>query len=111
MKTTAIEKETGLLEDEALAPLVQMVDNEIDRQKWRGEMASESYEYFKRTKESMNLTEAGLPLPTIEKDSAWKLGGWVASAAQQRRAQGADGGGAVTKIRLAVRGAGSGNDS
>ena len=111
MKTTAIEKETGLLEDEALAPLVQMVDNEIDRQKWRGEMASESYEYFKRTKESMNLTEAGLPLPTIEKDSAWKLGGWVASAAQQRRAQGADGGGAVTKIRLAVRGAGSGNDA
>jgi len=47
----------------------------------------------------MKLTEAGLPLPTAEKDSAWKLSGWVASTAQQRRAQGADGGGAVTKIR------------
>jgi hypothetical protein len=35
-------------------------------------------------------------------------GEWVARAAQQRRAQGADGGGAVTKIRLAVRGAGLG---
>ena len=45
----------------------------------------------------------GEPLPIVRKDTAWKLGGWVASTAQQRRAKGADGGTAVTKIRLTVK--------
>lgn len=100
MKTTAQEKEASTLEDQAVAPLARVVESEVDRQKWRGEMAGEAYEYFKN---SSKLTEAGQPLPTVEKDAAWKLGGWVASAAQQRRAQGADGGSAVTKIRLMVK--------
>jgi len=103
MKTTSEEKEAAPLEDQALAPLSRVVEAEIDRQKWRGEMASEAYEYFKSNKDNINLTEAGQPLPVVEKDSAWKLGGWVASTAQQRRTQGADGGSAVTKIRLMVK--------
>jgi hypothetical protein len=39
------------------------------------------------------------------------LGGWVASTAQQRRSQGADGGSAVTKIRLMVKNSGAGDDT
>ena len=104
MKTTAEEKEATSLEDQVLAPLAKLVENEIDKQKWRGEMASKAYEYFKR--ENKNPTDIGQPLPVVEKDAAWKLGGWVASTAQQRRAQGADGGSAVTKIRLMVKNSG-----
>ena len=107
LKTTAEEKDDAVLEDKALAPLSQVVEVEIDRQKWRGEMASEAYSYFKSSKQkndgSLNLTEVGQPLPIVKKDAAWKLGGWVASTAQQRRSQGADGGQAVTKIRLNVK--------
>ena len=70
-------------------------------------MASEAYSYFKSSKQkndgSLNLTEVGQPLPIVKKDAGWKLGGWVASTAQQRRSQGADGGQAVTKIRLNVK--------
>jgi hypothetical protein len=102
MKTTAEEKEAALLEDEALQPLVKVVEAGIDRQKFRGEMHKKAFEYIKLTKASV-LTEAGQPLPVVKKDDAWKLGGWVASTAQQRRSQGADGGSAVTKIRLMVK--------
>ena len=111
MKTTAEEQEAALLEDEALEPLIKVVEDEIGRQKWRGEMAGNAYQRFKDTKGNMNLTEAGQPLPIVEKDAAWKLGGWVASTAQQRRSQGADGGSAVTKIRLMVKSSGAGDDS
>ena len=103
MKTTAEEKEGARLEDESLKPLVQVVEAEVDRQKWRGEMPGQAYKYFKNSTENINLTECGQPLPTIEKDAAWKMGGWVASTAHQRRSQGADGGSAVTKIRLMVK--------
>lgn len=101
MKTTAEEKDAVSLEDQTLAPLAKVVDTEIDRQKWRGDMAAKAYEYFKR--DNKNPAEIGQPLPLVEKDAAWKLGGWVASTAQQRRAKGADGGSAVTKIRLMVK--------
>ena len=107
MKTTAEEKEAALLEDEALKPLIKVVEDEIDRQKWRGELFGET---FKSSKTSA-LTDAGQPLPVVEKDQAWKLGGWVASTAQQRRSQGADGGSAVTKIRLMVKSSSAGDDS
>lgn len=107
MKTTAEEKEAALLEDEALKPLIKVVEDEIDRQKWRGELYGEALKSIKTS----SLTEAGQPLPVVEKDQAWKLGGWVASTAQQRRSQGADGGSAVTKIRLMVKSSGAGDDS
>lgn len=104
MKTTAEEKEAAASEDQALAALAQVVEAEVDRQRYRGEMAADAYQYYKKSKETyQNLTEAGQPLPTVEKDMAWKLGGWVASTAQQRRIQGADGGSAVSKIRLLVK--------
>ena len=38
MKTTLEEKEAGSLEDEALKPLAQVVEAEIDRQRWRGDI-------------------------------------------------------------------------
>jgi len=105
MKTTTEEKNEGMdLDEIAMAPLVKVVDAEVDRQKWRGEMAGEAYKYFKTSKsDSANFAEAGQPLPVVEKDAAWKCGGWVASTAQQRRKQGADGGSAVSKIRLNVK--------
>ena len=93
------------MEDQILASLAKVVDSEIDKQIWRGEMASKSYDYSKRDRNAAGTAaaEIGQPLPVVEKDAAWKLGGWVASTAQQRRAQGADGGSAVTKIRLLVK--------
>jgi hypothetical protein len=105
MKTTAEEKEVTLLEDEALQPLIKVVEAEIDRQKFRGEMHNKAYG------KSPVFTEAGQPLPVVKKDDAWRLGGWVASTAQQRRSQGADGGSAVTKIRLMVKNSGAGDDT
>jgi len=112
MKTTTEEKEAALAEDQALAPLSRVVEAEIDRQKWRGDMAHAAYTAFKAAnKDKINLTEVGQPLPVVEKDAAWKLGGWVASTAQQRRNQGADGGSAVTKIRLVVKNSTAGEKS
>ena len=79
---------------------------EIDRQVWRGEMAARSYELYKNGKTSSSTdataTEQGIgqPLPPIQRDSAFKAGGWIASAAQQRRALALDGGTAVTKLRI-----------
>ena len=103
MKTTKEEKEAAELENQALAPLMQVVEAEVDRQKWRGEMAGEAYKYYKNSKDNINLSEADQPLPVAVKDQAWNLGGWVASTAQQRRAQGADGGSAVRASRLLVK--------
>lgn len=103
MKWTPKEKEATALEDEAWKPLVRVVEAEIDRQKWRGEMASEAYKSFMKSNDKFNLTEVGQPLPIVAKDAAWKLGGWVASTAHQRRKQGVDGGSAVSKIRLNVK--------
>jgi hypothetical protein len=98
IKTTVEEKDAASLDDQALAELGKTVEEEIDRQRWRGEMTSEAYSNCKKE----DMTVVGQPLPLVKKDDAWKLGGWVASTAQQRRAQGADGGSAVTKIRLLV---------
>jgi hypothetical protein len=98
VKTTVEEKDAASLDDQALAELGKAVEDEICRQRWRGEMASEAYNSCKKE----DMTVVGQPLPLVKKDEAWRLGGWVASTAQQRRAQGADGGSAVTKIRLMV---------
>lgn len=112
MKTTVKEKEAALVEEQAIAPLSKVVEAEINRQKWRGDMAHDAYKCFKSaSKDKVNLTEVGQPLPVVQKDAAWKLGGWVASTAQQRRNQGADGGSAVTKIRLMVKNSSVGEKS
>ena len=74
-------------------------------------MPTQAYRYFKSTADNLNLTEVGQPLPIVKKDAAWKSGGWVASTAHQRRAQGADGGSAVTKIRLMVKSSSVGETS
>ena len=103
MKATEEEEEAAVLEDDALKPLIKVVEDEIDRQRWRGDMAKEAFENFISTKENINLTDVGQPLPPVKRDDAWKLGGWVASAAQQRRKKLADGGIGVTKIRLMVK--------
>merc|ERR1719491_1701741 len=101
MKTTAEEKKAAVQEDQVLAPLSQVVEAEVGRQKWRREMASEMYKYSH--KKGANLMDVDQPLPILKKDQAWKLGGWVASTAHQRRKEGADGGSAVSKIRLLVK--------
>jgi hypothetical protein len=65
---------------------------------------------FKNSKGSLSASdvaaaEQGIaqPLPPIQRDIAFKQGGWIASAAQQRRALALDGGTAVTKLRLTVK--------
>ena len=104
LKQTPEEKEAIAREDENLMPLAKLVNDELDRQRWRGEMAAEAYEYFERdNKSSQSQVETGQPLPLVEKNAAWKLGGWVASAAQQRRDKNLDGGRAVRKINLHVQ--------
>ena len=75
-------------------------------------MANDAYQYCRSmSKDEFDLTEVGQSLPVVEKDAAWRLGGWVASTGQQRRNQGADGGSAVTKIRLMVKNSTSGEKS
>jgi hypothetical protein len=101
-----IESEIGYKANESLR---EIINSEIDRQRWRGELA-------KKRKDSTNGTvtkdpsaaSEGLnqPLDIIEKDEAWRLGAWVTSAAHQRRAVGADGGSMVsaTTLRLTMKG-------
>lgn len=107
LKETVEEREATTKEDEVLKPLALIVDNEIDRQTWRGEMAAKAYEYFKRDNKT-SQAEIGQPLPVIEKDASWKLGGWVASTAQQRRAQNLDWGAAVSRINVKLSSKSSG---
>lgn len=106
MKASREEEEASNADEASLGDLSRLVSMEIDRQMWRGEMANRSYEYYKTGKTTItadvSATEQGIgqPLPPIQRDSAFKAGGWIASAAQQRRALALDGGTAVTKIRL-----------
>ncbi|CAJ1903339.1 unnamed protein product [Cylindrotheca closterium] len=103
MKQSEEEKEGALLEEVSLKGICNLVDMEIDRQKWRSEMSSVAFDYNKN-KKSADASEAeqgiGKPLPPIQRDSAFLAGGWTASAAQQRRKLALDGGMAVTKLRL-----------
>lgn len=109
MKISDEEKAAATAEETSLADINRLVDMEIDRQKWRGEMAKKAYEMFAASKGASTVDVAaaeqgiGQPLPPIERDAAFKQGGWIASAAQQRRAKALDGGTAVTKLRLTVK--------
>lgn len=109
MKMTDCEREAANAEESSYADLNQMVSVEIDRQEWRGGMFSKAYDYYKADKQGipiakdMNEQGVGYPLPPVQRDNAFKQGGWIASTAQQRRAMTLDGGTAVTKIRLTVK--------
>lgn len=108
LRTSEEEKTVSKSEDSSLEGLEKLVSAELDRQRWRGEMPSKAYELSKTTKPLVQDAAAaeqgiGQPLPPIQRDSAFKQGGWVASAAQQRRAMALDGGTAVTKLRLIVK--------
>jgi hypothetical protein len=110
MKITDEEKQAAAEEENVLADINRLVENEIDRQAWRGEMYKKSYEMFKVSKGATVPTDAaaaeqgiGQPLPPIQRDAAFKQGGWIAAAAQQRRSMALDGGIAVTKLRLTVK--------
>jgi hypothetical protein len=103
MKTSNEEKEAAQEEEKSMAEISNLVLMEIDRQAWRGEMAVKSYDFSKTSKsKDASAAEKGIgrPLPPIQRDSAFLAGGWIASAAQQRRRLALDGGMAVTKLRL-----------
>ena len=93
MQITEEEKAAAAEEEASLADINRLVDVELDRQAWRGEMAKKAYEMYKSNKSSTAIQDVaaaeqgiGQPLPPIQRDAAFKQGGWIASAAQQRRA-------------------------
>jgi hypothetical protein len=107
MKITDAESEAASAEEASLAEINNIVEKELDRQRWRGEMAAKAHDYYNHDSnrglpDVAGTTEQGIPLPPIQRDSGFKQGGWVASAAQQRRAKSLDGGIAVTKLRRRV---------
>ena len=108
MKISEEEKAAATAEENSLADLNRLVNIELDRQAWRGEMAGKAYDMLEASKGSapvdVALAEQGIgqPLPPIQRDTAFKQGGWIASAAQQRRKKGLDGG-TVVKLRLKVK--------
>jgi len=105
MKVEDSEKNAVSAGESVCSGLRKIIASEIDRQKWRGEMAKARREEIVSSKDSVTNTQGvNCPLHIVQKDLAWKHGGWVASAAQQRRHKGADGGSsvAVTKFRLSM---------
>lgn len=113
MKITDEEKEAAAAEEHSLADISRLVNVELDRQAWRGEMAKSAYDSRKNKSatpagvvmQDVAAAEQGIgqPLPPIQRDSAFKQGGWIASAAQQRRALALDGGTAVTKLQVRLK--------
>ena len=111
MSCTDEERKASEQEEQIASDLTKIVMAEIDRQKYRGEMAAKAYEYWKsKSKKQKDLANSaalssglGHPLPVVQKDNAWKLGGWAASASQQRRTMNLDGGSKVHKVRLTVK--------
>ena len=96
-------------EEKSLVDINRLVEAERDRQVWRGEMMKKAYDMYEASKGSAPVQDIaaaeqriGEPFPPIARDAAFKQGGWIASAAQQRRSLGLDGGSVVTKVRLKV---------
>jgi hypothetical protein len=107
MQISDDEKDAAAAEESSLADINRLVEMELERQSWRGDMAKKAYDMYKASKGSTAVQDVaaaeqgiGQPLPPIQRDAAFKQGGWIASAAQQRRALALDGGIAVTKLRL-----------
>ena len=103
MKTTDEERSAMAPDEAACYRMKGIVSKELDRQKWRGEMAMKAYDNGKTkdTKVSSSSQELNQPLPVVQKGAAWKAGGWISSAAHQRRGKGADG--SHKKLRLSVQ--------
>jgi hypothetical protein len=110
MKISSEEKDASNTEEASLGEIERLVLSEIDRQLWRGKMAAKAYGFYESGKSGI-IADAlaaeqgiGQPLPPIKRDNAFKSGGWIALAAQQRRAKSLDGGTAATKLRLCESG-------
>lgn len=108
MKVTDEEREAAAAEDAVCSSLKNIVKREIDRQKWRGEMAKvvqRRESQSSMTAKDLSSTSQGLdkPLSIVDRDHAWEHGGWIASAALHRRRKREDGGPVVKKIRLAMK--------
>jgi hypothetical protein len=104
MKITDAEKKAASAEEESLADINNIVEKELDRQRWRGEMAAKAYDYYKYDNQRglpdvTGAAEVGMPLPPISREPAFKQGGWIASASQQRRKLVLDGG-TLTNFRM-----------
>lgn len=104
MKISEEERQSAIAEETALGPFNDLVRSEIDRQLWRGEMAMKAYEYHSVDKRGNQIKEDGIgePLPPIQRDEAFKSGGWLAATARQRRAMALDGGQAMT-VKFSVK--------
>jgi hypothetical protein len=99
------EMEGAANEEKLFEPLNKVVQSELDRQAWRGEMLSIAYAQIVEKKVGVKDDNViGELLPPISRDSAFKQGGWVTSTTRQRRSMQLDGGMAVTKVRLTVKG-------
>ena len=107
MKKSESERTPAAVNDkQALEELARVVGSERKRQEWRGEMAKKAYEVYAATpNKDPNAISSGVghPLPQIERDAAFRFGGWIASAAHQRRAKSLDGGAVVSQIRLKMK--------
>lgn len=99
---TAVNAGPAIKAEKYLSDIGGCVEKERDRQVWRGEMARKFYEVSNANaaKQQAAPSSVGIPLPPVARDTAFRLGGWIASAAQQRRRDLLDGGTAVKKIRL-----------
>eukprot|EP01083_Nonionella_stella_P027783 76522_1 len=105
MKIDESEKKSSAADEAKCSGLRKIVASEIDRQRWRGGMARERRQEILSSKDgTKNSQGVNFPLHIVPKDTAWKHGGWIASAAQHRRTENTDGGSsvAVTKLRLSM---------
>lgn len=104
MSMTNAEKAAAVFEEKYCEDLRDILAEEKARQIWRGEMAEARRQEVIATKDpSLNAQGVNYPLDLIKRDEAWKLGSWVSSTAQQRRAKGADGGSSVTVTKLRLK--------
>jgi len=101
------EKLAAEMEDKANESLRKIINLELDRQQWRGDLAQvlKNSSNGSGSKDPIAVSQGlNQPLDIVEKNEAWKLGSWVTSAAYQRRARNEDGGAVVsaTKLRLTM---------
>jgi len=99
------ERSIAINEILSINDLKRLVDNEMNRQKIRCDLSLKAYESARA--DAMADTSSakqglGVPLPLVVRDDSWRLGAWSVSSAHQRRAEGLDGGAAISRVRLKV---------
>jgi len=98
-----VESANGAAADQkVLIDLAHKVGEERKRQEWRGEMYKRKVATSVKDPNALNNPLEWL-LPPIERDDAFRLGGWIASTGQQRRAGGLDGGTTVRSVNLRMK--------